>query len=372
MITTIKVQNFKSLLNSEIALSNLNLLTGINGMGKSSLIQVLLLLRQSYNKRESLTELHLNLEKDLCELGVEKDIITRNTKDNFIHFALNTSLGIIDLTYSMDKQGEKDVIEQKNFILGTEFKEFPLFSKRFQYIGAERISPRSKHKISESMAVTKNQLSEQKGQCEYTIDFLERHRKKEIHLELLQFPDVENKELLEQVDAWMGVISPNIKIIPKRSGNTLELTIKHYGEDYKPINVGFGISYSLPIVVALLSAQAGDLIIIENPEAHLHPKGQSKLAELMCLAAQAGVQIFCETHSDHIVNGTLVNIYEHSKDKNKGISHENVNISFFRRDENVGNSKVVRILINEIGRIQNHTEDFFDQYSIDIRKLIKK
>jgi predicted ATPase len=84
------------------------------------------------------------------------------------------------------------------------------------------------------------------------------------------------------------------------------------------------------------------------------------------------VQIFCETHSDHIVNGTLVNIYEHSKDKKKGISHENVNISFFKRDYNVGNTEVVPILVNEIGRIQNHTEDFFDQYSIDIRKLIKK
>lgn len=67
------------------------------------------------------------------------------------------------------------------------------------------------------------------------------------------------------------------------------------------INTGFGITYVLPILVALLSAKKDSLILIENPEAHIHPKGQAILMELMAKAVDAGVQVVIETHSDHIV-----------------------------------------------------------------------
>lgn len=76
------------------------------------------------------------------------------------------------------------------------------------------------------------------------------------------------------------------------------------GADYFTAqNVGFGISYVLPIVLALVKAKKGELIILENPEAHLHPRGQRKMGELIARAAQGGVQVIVETHSDHILNG---------------------------------------------------------------------
>src|SRR5690606_42119683 len=79
---------------------------------------------------------------------------------------------------------------------------------------------------------------------------------------------------------------------------------------FKAENAGFGITYTLPLVTALLSSKPGALLIIENPESHIHPKGQAKLVELIALVAQNDVQIIIETHSDRVVNGIRVGIKE--------------------------------------------------------------
>lgn len=94
---------------------------------------------------------------------------------------------------------------------------------------------------------------------------------------------------------------------------------------FRPVNVGFGVTYTLPIIVAILSAKVDDLIIIENPESHLHPKAQSILGKLFAIAANAGVQIIIESHSDHILNSLRVCV------KNKIISNESVAIYYFER-----------------------------------------
>ncbi len=121
------------------------------------------------------------------------------------------------------------------------------------------------------------------------------------------------------------------------------------------------------MVLALLTAEAGDLLIIENPEAHLHPKGQSKLAELMCLAAQAGVQIFCETHSDHIVNGVRVGIVN----KQQPIDLDKVNILYFHKNEIQSHSQIEFIKLDQYAKIEHNenTKGFFDQLQNDLKKI---
>ncbi|MCP6491587.1 DUF3696 domain-containing protein, partial [Klebsiella pneumoniae] len=62
----------------------------------------------------------------------------------------------------------------------------------------------------------------------------------------------------------------------------------NYGGDskkYRAGNIGFGISYSLSIIAAIIGAKKGDVLLIENPEAHIHPRGQSKLGQLIACAA---------------------------------------------------------------------------------------
>lgn len=93
------------------------------------------------------------------------------------------------------------------------------------------------------------------------------------------------------MEAWIGEISPGTRIIISSHPEMDLVSLQYsYGQinHYRPTNTGFGITYMLPIVVALLSSTTDTLILLENPEAHLHPKGQSKIGELLALAASCG------------------------------------------------------------------------------------
>ena len=99
-------------------------------------------------------------------------------------------------------------------------------------------------------------------------------------------------------------------------------------------DVGFGVSQVLPVLVALLVAEPGQLVYIEQPELHLHPRAQVKLAEIIADAANRGVRVVIETHSDLLLLGiqTLVAKGELATDKvilhwftrdDEGITHIN-------------------------------------------------
>lgn len=130
------------------------------------------------------------------------------------------------------------------------------------------------------------------------------------------------------------------------------------------INTGFGITYVLPILVALLSAKKDSLILIENPEAHIHPKGQAILMELMAKAVDAGVQVVIETHSDHIVNGGLVAV-------NKGIiDKDKLSLYYFERDEHEHVAVGHQLNVKSDGHISPAPpQGFFDQIDIDLQVL---
>jgi predicted ATPase len=129
---------------------------------------------------------------------------------------------------------------------------------------------------------------------------------------------------------------------------------------YKPINVGFGYSYALPIIVSGLIAQPGDILIVENPEAHLHPYAQSQLVKFLARVSAGGVQVFVETHSDHILNGVRLAVVD------KILAPQNTNILFFATGETVS---ITQIPIDEEGRIENWPERFFDQLDKDFERL---
>ena len=121
------------------------------------------------------------------------------------------------------------------------------------------------------------------------------------------------------------------------------------------------------MITAILSAKKGDLIIIENPESHLHPQGQAKLGELIARAANDGVQLIIESHSDHLFNGIRVAI------KNKLVQVDDVSIFYFVRDEKSGVhiTSIEQPIIESNGRISHRPTGFFDEYSKQLDELIK-
>ena len=135
---------------------------------------------------------------------------------------------------------------------------------------------------------------------------------------------------------------------------------------FRPKNVGFGISYVLPVIVALLNFKKDKIVILENPEAHIHPRGQAEMGRLIALAAAAGMQLFVETHSDHIVNGIRVAV------KEKLIDSKDVNISYFSRQttETEQFCRIQNIQVDRTGELSDYPTDFMDEWNNQLLKLI--
>lgn len=119
-------------------------------------------------------------------------------------------------------------------------------------------------------------------------------------------------------------------------------------------DVGLAIPTILPVLVALIQAAPGQLVFIEQPELHLHPRAQLKLAQLLAEAANRGVRLVIETHSSLLLRGILTEI---GKDK---ISNEKVILHWFERDKETGVSTVHSKEPDPAGRVGDWPEDFGD------------
>ena len=128
-----------------------------------------------------------------------------------------------------------------------------------------------------------------------------------------------------------------------------------------PLNVGFGLSYILPVLTALLSAP-GSLCLIENPEAHLHPRGQTRLADLAVRASLAGVQVIAETHSDHFIDGVRIAVRDGLIQPYLTAFH------YFERDG--GKTVVSSPEVDTDGRLSAWPAGFFDQHEENLARLV--
>lgn len=374
MITKLKIANFKSHKDTALNLGNLTLLTGLNSSGKSSVIQTFLLLRQSFKKGRLSKGLDLN--EPLCDIGKGDDALYRYAKNSeIISFTLETK-STQQYLFSFDTHGKYDdsfLPATEKINLTEEILSLPVLSNNFQYLSAGRIAAVEFYPIDSFSVEEERQISRNYGQGELVAHFLEyygNNRNFNVASDLLLHKSTNSKKLIDQVVAWEQEISPRLSITTKKVADKITLEFGYKSEDdtiplskLKSKNIGFGISYSLSIVVAVLSASPGSLLLIENPEAHLHPRGQSKLSELICLAAQSGIQIIVETHSDHIFNGIRKSI-------NSGlVEKQNVRVHYFQM--NGQNTTIsTEIEISDKGRVVNHVPGLFDQFDNDLDELI--
>lgn len=363
IINELRVENFKPFQKQIFKIKALTLLSGLNSTGKSSVVQSFLLLRQSY-LQNLLPETGLALNGDLVKIGTAQDALYEGAKKDLISLNIiwdDGNGGIWDFRYDRDS----DVLKLDG-ITGIEFYESSLFQDNFHYLQAERICPKAYFEMSDFQVRQHRQLGS-KG--EYTAHFLYLYQDDEIPNKQLSHPLANSLTLKDQVEAWIGEISPGtrIKIIPNSGMDLMSLQFSYgLSNDYRSTNVGFGVTYTLPIIVAVLASQPGTLILLENPEAHLHPKGQSKIGELLALAASCGVQIIVETHSDHVLNGIRLAVHD-SK-----IEPEDVQLHYFERQEKerIMVSRVTSPNIDKNGRIDQWPDGFFDEWRNILAKLI--
>ncbi len=117
-------------------------------------------------------------------------------------------------------------------------------------------------------------------------------------------------------------------------------------------DVGFGVSQVLPVLVALLAAKPGQIVYIEQPEIHLHPKAQVILAEIIAEASKRGVIVIIETHSDTLLLGIRRVVAKGKLDPSL------ISLNWFKRNRKTGVAKVTKGKMDEKGAIGNWPEDF--------------
>lgn len=117
-------------------------------------------------------------------------------------------------------------------------------------------------------------------------------------------------------------------------------------------DVGFGVSQTLPVVVALHVARSGQMVYVEQPEIHLHPRAQVAMAGVLARAAQRGVRVVCETHSAHLLLALQSLVAENALDPSLVALH------WFTRESGVTEIKTAELDAN--GAYGDWPEDFSD------------
>ncbi|MGA6099409.1 AAA family ATPase [Stutzerimonas marianensis] len=388
MLSEISVTGYKALNNqTPLSLRNLNILAGANASGKSSLLQTLLLLRQSIDSNGEIN--YLRLSGSLYEAGTAQDIM-HPACERTIKIALKENEQNNSYIFHLDRNNETPASARKINLVSQE-KNTPKSLKKnglgFSYINAERIGPRVTYslppeEINESGLVGKygeyttaalaraasDVFSIDKWNDSAALILAEACRildKKDIHDELIK-----TEGRLDLVcNLMLSWIIPGAKFEARESHNTDSSTLSFIRDpeasrtNTRPTHIGFGLTYTLPIITAALSLKQGGILIVENPEAHLHPFSQSRIGVFLALVASLGRQVFVETHSDHVINGIRLAVKYSLLDSNEVI------LNSFEKSEDMLNTTITQIKISADGRPEKWPNGFFDQLENDLMML---
>lgn len=409
MLNAINLRYFKCFESLKLPLASLTLLSGTNASGKSSVLQALVLLHQTMREHEWSTRLMLNGKS--IKLGTVLDVVNESQGGKSFEIGLTyknlsylwtftgerneLSIDVEKICIINNTSGTKSLIDypklkeehpdhasnylqkllptmytlaSNNFHLphahapktrmdnGVIDVQKPL-TTGFTYITAERIGPR------EIYALEDKQIACAVGPMgEYAMSLFYSKRDEPI-LDDLTLETESRNTLFHQVTARMQQFFPNCLLAVEKVQNanaiTLRLKTSNETEFHRPVNVGFGLTQVLPIVIAALSAQKEDILLIENPEVHLHPAGQALMGQFLAEVANASIQVILETHSDHILNGVRRFV------KSAGITPEQVALHFFRPRSD-DSAQVISPQINIHGDLDCWPDGFFDQFDKDM------
>ena len=381
MIKEIQISRFKNLRHTDrLSLGKINLLTGANGCGKSSFCQALLCLSQTWRKGVMNNLLPQGMWKSL---GNYDDIHYAYDKESTMEFVLKSdqgdynefkliyrksstapTLGEIDNAFVNGKPIFDDSSSSDESIDGNEHTEeeesllsslsdYPnlLALRNLYYIAADRKAAPNKERLDETTPI--DYISPDGGNV---LNVLWKYREMNVLTKI--------EELVKKIfEGGMIKLEPN--------GNDLELTINSVNNSklFRPENVGFGYSYILSVLTALVISKQGTTLIVENPEAHLHPSAQAALTNVLIDYANINnIQLFIETHSDHVLNTMLRAV----KNKENPLARKDIQVLFFASEktaEGHAEARVQALEITDDGHIQRPPKKFFEQYAVDLRYL---
>lgn len=352
MISILEINNFKCVKNMQLECRNLNVLIGTNSSGKSTIQQALLLAGQNLEDVGG-------LNGKLVELGNFEDAKCIYSSEKELSIILNgDNNSVVKTQVVLDKDGyvvhtecrpEKELEKWK--------EKLGVRNRKLQYLSCHRIGPCKVYKKN----MTLDDVIGVDG--EYVMSYLNQHGKDT--MESAMCKGNVDYTLLGQVNWWLSYIT-DTAIMTEDIGGTDLIKVSYQMNDMKgirPENIGAGTSYLVAILVMCLSAPEKGVLIIENPEIHLHPSAQAKVCEFLYFIAARDRQIFVETHSDHIFNGFRVGLATGS------MREELLNIQFVYLNEQ-HLAEAIKVKIGKRGRIENQRKDLFDQFDLDLNRMI--
>ena len=389
MLSQITLKNFKCFNSLALPLAPLTMLTGFNAAGKSTTLQGILLLSQALRTGVRSAELPLN--GPLATLGTPGEVLNSGRGDVILGIddektgiewamraedrAKGIAMQIIKITIR-NKDGkteyENEALKRLERLLplGIDIdKDASQLIEQLHetiFLSAVRIgtadvfpSPEDPSPVNADVGI----------QGEFAPWWFQRMIDQDIKDVSRRHPSEEALTLRRQFNAWASQLFPgaqgNSIAIEKTNLVRLELRIGDIGDYRRPSNIGYGLTYAFPVIVAGLLAEKGQILIIDSPEAHLHPLGQSQMGRFLAKVADSGVQVLIETHSDHVLNGIRLAI------RDQVITPGKVAVHFFNHagqtKENV--APVISPLIDKSGNLSEWPVGFFDQAEKDLARL---
>lgn len=370
MIKSVSLQNFKCFSEKkDIELARITILYGHNGRGKSSFSQALLLIGQSMKERNDLDQ--LSIVGKLVQLDTFADIRTTDSGQDEVKFWIETEREKVEMGFSSfsDKSqlgrlstliynGEDrfDVQTTQKAVANEEGQKVAFSTsdisvlqqlKSVVYISAGRFGPVNDEKRNDSLPT--NSIGT-KGE------------------NLLNALSHQSQEFMNYVEKCLSKIMKGAAVkILDTSATRLELMLNSRDGDkiFRPVNVGFGYSYVLPVIVGTLLAEKGSVVIVENPEAHLHPGAQSRIMEFLIEQSEKkDLQLIIETHSDHVVNGMRISMKKDILKPSDGI------IQHFAYTEKAISPEITCITCDAKGNLSDYPEDFQDEWTAQMLELV--
>jgi predicted ATPase len=400
MLSEIRIENFKCFQREVVVpCGQLNLLTGVNGKGKSTTLQALLLVHQSLARALSGNQVLQRIELNgryVC-LGSFREIqnssrpiadpvqigfeftdgplasVTRlslasessarwawlsavqvqqfhDAETIFEKSCAANDAGSVSLDFYA-KEPLRDEMAENSGLFGL---------RRVHYISADRLGPKDFFPWS----ADREDFLSVGVRGEYTAEVLKQaETNQETASPLLSREEAPTQTIEDQTGAWLSYVFDGGKVrvaAPHSTILTLEMNSDGSPNYYRAVNLGFGYSYALPILVAALVARPGDILVVENPEAHLHPLAQSRIGELLARVSTTGVQVFVESHSEHLLNAFRMAL------RDLPLQPESLSVLYFRRDTT---NPLLRVSVEGDGRIPHWPDGFFDQRARDFLRL---
>lgn len=376
MLRELHLEAFKCFERLDLPLAPLTLLSGVNGGGKSSVIQSLVLLSQTLAERE--WGRTLLLEGPDLALGGAADVLNQKSSRRRLVLGAATADERVEWSFRADDRRalsldlERVTIDETPADLSggvrwllpvarAEGSKVVSALRRLSWITAERTGPRELLPLRDAQGHT-----HVGARGELAAGLLYWRESDEVSGALC-LPGAP-RTLFHQVRAQMQSFFPgcDLRVAPIDGASAVSLRLRSDSRSdfQRPQNVGFGLTQLFPILVALLGARAGDVLLVENPEVHLHPAAQQAIGALCARVAATGVQVVVETHSDHVLNGIRLAV------KKKAIAPEGVAVHFFSPSRATGAYAPLSPRIDLEGRLDSWPEGFFDQFDLALSQLM--